>query len=85
MEEEQINKSDEWLDEVDEMTVNFKRNVHFWLKEINEDDNDRYLKDSSKTKGHSSRSSKRSSKVNSSGSSEWDWIKGKVKIAELLA
>ena len=52
------------------MTVNFKRNVHFWLKEINEDDNDRCLKDSSKTKGHSSRSSKRSSKVNSSGSSE---------------
>ena len=38
MEEEEINNSDE----VDEMISNFKRKVHFWLKETNEDN--RYLK-----------------------------------------
>ena len=38
MEEEEINNSDEWLDEVDEMVFNIKRKVHSWLKETNEDD-----------------------------------------------
>ena len=28
MEEEEINNSDKWLDEVDEMIFNFKRKVH---------------------------------------------------------
>ena len=83
MEEDQINNSDEWLDEVDEMIFNFKRKVHSWLKETNEDD--RCSKASSKTKSHSSRSSRRSSKSNSSGSSKSDRIEGKVKLAELLA
>ena len=83
MEEDQINNSDEWLDEVDEMIFNFKRKVHSWLKETNEDD--RCSKASSKTKSHSSRSSRRSSKLNSSGSSKSDRIEGKVKLAELLA
>ena len=31
MEEEEINNSDEWLDEVDEMIFNIKRKVHSWL------------------------------------------------------
>ena len=51
---------DEWIDEVDEMIFNFKRKVHSWLKETNE--NDRCSKASSKTKNHSSKSSRRSSK-----------------------
>ena len=65
MEEDQINNSDEWREEVDEMIFNFKTKMHSWLKETNEDD--RYSKASSKTKSHSSRSSRRSSKSNSSG------------------
>ena len=65
------------------MIFNFKRKVHSWLKETNEDD--RCSKASSKTKSHSSRSSRRSSKSNSSGSSKSDRIEGKVKLAELLA
>ena len=60
MEEEEINNTDESLDEVDEMIFNFKRKVHSWLKETNEDD--RCSKASSKTKSHSSKSSRRSSK-----------------------
>ena len=52
MEEEGMNNSDKWLDEVDEMVFNFKRKVHSWLKETNEDD--RFSKSSSKTKSHSS-------------------------------
>ena len=83
MAEEEINNSDEWLYEVDEMIFNFRRSVHSWLKETNEDDG--FSKDSSKTKSHSSRSSRRSSKSNSSGSSKSDRIEGKVKLAELLA
>ena len=63
MEEEEISNSDEWLDEVDEMIFNFKRKVHSWLKETNEDD--RCSRASSKTKSRSSRSSRRSSKSNS--------------------
>ena len=70
MEEEQINNSDEWLDEVDEMIFNFKRKVHSWLKETNEDD--RCSKAPSRTKIHSSISSRRSSKSNSSGKSKSD-------------
>ena len=54
MEEEEIDDSDEWLDEVDETIFNFKRKVHSCLKETNEDD--RCLKGSSKTKSHSSKS-----------------------------
>ena len=54
LEEEQINNSDEWLDEVDERVFNFKKKVHSWLKETNEDD--RCSKAPSKTKSHSSRS-----------------------------
>ena len=38
MEEEKISNSDEWLDEADEIIFNFKRKVHSWLKETNEDD-----------------------------------------------
>ena len=53
MEGGKINNSDEWLDEVDEMILNFKRKLHSWLKEKNEDD--RYSKASST---HSSRSSR---------------------------
>ena len=83
MEEEEINNSDKWLDEVDEMIFNFKRKVHSWLKETNE--HDRCSKDSSKTKSQSSKSSRRSSKSSSSGRSESDRIEGKVKLAELLA
>ena len=83
MEEEEINNSDEWLDEVDEMIFNFKRKVHSRLKETNEDD--RCSKASSKTKCHSSKSSRRSSKPSSSGSFTLDRIKVKVKLAELLA
>ena len=60
MEEEEISNSDDWLDGVDEMIFNFKRKVHSWLKETNEDD--RCSKASSKTKNHSSKSSRRSSK-----------------------
>ena len=37
-----INNSDEWLDEVDEIIFNFKRKVHSWLKEINEDDKESF-------------------------------------------
>ena len=48
MEEEEMNSTDEWLDEVDEMIFNFKRKVHSWLKETNDDD--RCSKTSSKTK-----------------------------------
>ena len=79
---EQISNSDEYLDQVDEMIFNFKKKVNSWLKETNEDD--RCLKASSKTKIHS-RSSRRSSKSNCSGSSKSDRIKGKVNLAELLA
>ena len=82
MEGEEINNSDEWLDEVDEMIFNFKRKLHSWLKETNEDD--RYSKASSKTKIHSSRYSRRSSKSTSSGSSKSDSIEEKVKLAELF-
>ena len=42
MEEEEISNSDEWLDEVDEMIFNFKRKVHSWLKETNEDDKESF-------------------------------------------
>ena len=83
MEEEEISNSDEWLDEVDEMIFNFKRKVHSWLKETNDDD--KCLKASSKTKSHSSKSSRRSSKLSSSGRSKSDRIEGKVKLTELLA
>ena len=51
LEEEQINSSDEWLDEVDERVFNFKKKVHSWLKEANEDNS--CSKAPSKTKGHS--------------------------------
>ena len=81
--EEEINNSGDWLDEVDEMISNFKKKVHSWLKEMNEDD--RCSKGSSKTKSHSSKSSRRSSKLSSSGGSKSDKIEGKVKLAELLA
>ena len=83
MEEQENNNSGEWLDEVDEMIFNFKRKVHSWLRETNEDD--RCSKASSKAKTHSSKSSRRSSKLSSSGSSKSDRIEGKVKLAELLA
>ena len=79
MEEEEINNSDEWLDEVDEMIFNFKRKVYSWLMGTNEDG--RYSKASSKTKSHSSKSSRRSSKSSSSGSSKSDRIEGKIKLA----
>ena len=49
--EEQINKSDEWLREVDEIILKFKRKVHSGLMGTNEDD--RCSKTSSKTKNHS--------------------------------
>ena len=49
MEEEQINDSDQWLDEVDEMIFNFMGKVYSWLKETNKDD--RCSKASSKTQG----------------------------------
>ena len=52
----------------DEMIFNFKRKVHSWLKKTNE--YDRCSKASLKTKSQSSRSSRRISKSNSSGSSE---------------
>ena len=65
------------------MIFSFKRKVHSWLKETNEDD--RCSKALSKTKSHSSKSSRRSSKSSSSGSSKSDRIEGKVKLAELLA
>ena len=81
-EEEQINNSDEWLDEVDEMIFNFKRKVPSWLKKANEDDG--CSKASSKTKSLSSRSLRRSWKPNSSGSCKSGRIEGKVKLAELL-
>ena len=42
MEEEEINNSGQWLDEVDEMIFNFKRKVHSWLKETNEDDKESF-------------------------------------------
>ena len=83
MEEKQIKNNDEYLDEVDEMIFNFKRKVHSWLKETNEDD--RCSKASSRTKSHSSRSSRKSSKSNNSGSFKSDRIEGKGKLAELLA
>ena len=83
MEEEEINNSDEWFDEVDETIFNSKRKVHSWLKETNE--NDRCSKASSKTKSHSSKSSRRSSKLSHSGGSKSDKIEEKVKLAELLA
>ena len=79
---EQISNSDEYLDQVDEMIFNFKKKVNSWLKETNEDD--KCSKASSKTKIHS-RSSRRSSKSNSSGSSKSGRVKGKIKLAELLA
>ena len=44
---EQINNSDEWLNEVAEMIFKFKRKMRFWLKETNEDD--KCSKASSKT------------------------------------
>ena len=50
MEEEQISNSDERLDEIDVIVFNFKRKVHSWLKETNEDD--RCSKASSKTGSH---------------------------------
>ena len=65
------------------MIFNFKRKVHSWFKETNEDDG--CLKASSKTKSHSSRSSRRSSKSKRSGSSKSDRIERKIKLAELLA
>ena len=83
MEEWQINNSDECLDEVDEIIFNFKRKVYSWLKETNEDD--RCWKTSSETKSNSSRSSRRTSKSNGSGSSESDRIEGKVRLVDLLA
>ena len=64
------------------MIFNFKRKVHSWLKETNEDD--RCSKASSKTKSNSSKSSRRS-KSSSSDSSKSDRIEGKVKLAELVA
>ena len=38
MEEEEINNSEEWLDELDEIIFNFKGKVHSWLKKTNEPD-----------------------------------------------
>ena len=66
-----------------ESVFNFKRKVHSWLKETNEDD--RCSKASSKTKSHSSRSSRVSLKANRSASSRSDRVEVKVKLAELLA
>ena len=63
--------------------INFKRKVYPWLKETNEDD--RCSKASWKTKGHSSRSSRRSSKSNSLASSKSERIKEKAKLTWLLA
>ena len=82
LEEEQINNSDEWPDEVDERVLKFKKKVHSWWKETKDD---RSSTASSKTKSHSSRSSRRSSKLNNSASSKSDRIEGKVKIIELYA
>ena len=56
--------------------------MHSWLKQTNEDE--RCSKASSKTRSHSSRSSRWSSKSNNSGSCRSDRIEGKVKLAELL-
>ena len=83
MEEGRIYNSNDWLHEVDEMIFNFKRKVHSWLKETNDDD--RCSKSSSRTRSHSSRSSRRISKSKNLGSSKLDRIEIKVKLAELLA
>ena len=56
--------------------------MHSWLKETNEGDT--CSNAPSKTKSHSSRSSRRSSKPNTSGSFKSDKIEGKVKLAKLL-
>ena len=37
-EEKQMNNSNEWLDEVNEIIFNYKRKVRSWLKDTNEDD-----------------------------------------------
>ena len=73
LEEEHINKSNEWLD---------WGNVHSCSKETNNDD--RSLKVSSKTKSHSSRSSRKSSKSSSSSRSKSDRRERKVKLTKLL-
>ena len=81
MEEEQINNSDEWLDEVDEMIFNLKRKVHSWLKEkMRMIDIQKLHQGQNQT----SISSRRSSKSSSSRSSRSGRIEGKVKLKELL-
>ena len=82
-EEKQMNNSNEWLDEVNEIIFNYKRKVRSWLKDTNEDDG--CSKASSNTKSHSKRFSRRSSISNSSGSSKSGRVEGTVKFAELLA
>ena len=92
VEEEKI-ESDEWIDMMDEQIFNFKRRVHTWLKNAEEDrislqyDKSHSSRGSSVKTRSSSKSniSKRSSCSNKSANSKTRAVEEKAKLAVLLA
>ena len=92
VEEEKI-EGDEWIVMMDEQTFNFKRRLHTWLKNAEEDrislqpNKSHSLRRSSvKTRSSSkSNASKRSSCSNKPDDLETKTVEDKTKLAELMA
>ena len=88
-EEEEKIESDEWMNE---LVFNFKRRVHTWLENGEEDRMSLQSNKSHSSKGSSvktrssskSNVSKRSSCINKSGNSKTRAVEEKAKLAELL-
>ena len=93
LEEAEKIESDEWIDMMDELVFNFKRRVHTWLKNAEEDRMSFQSNKSHSSKGSSvktrssskSNASKRSSSSNKSDNSKTRAVEEKAKLAELLA
>ena len=93
LEEAEKIESDEWIDMIDELVFNFKRRVHTWLKNAEEDRMSLQSNKSHSSKGSSvktrssskSNVSKRSSSSNKSDNSKTRAVEEKAKLAELLA
>ena len=91
--EEGTIESDEWIDVKDEQIFNFKRRVHTWLKNSEEDRTSLQSNKSHSSRGYSvkirksskSNVSKRSSCSNKSDNSKTRAVEEKAKRAELVA
>ena len=92
VEEEKI-ESDEWIDMMDEQIFKFKRRVHTWIKNAEDDRINLHFNKSHSSRGSSvktrssskSNVSKRSSCRNKSDNSKTRAVEEKAKLAELHA